>query len=68
MEWQQPVNWHSETMKRFKSMSTESLHYVRQDARLAAIAGETINNPKVGQYLDEVHYANMELRKRGALT
>lgn len=58
-------NWHSETIAKFAAMPVESLRYIRSDARAAALAGETINNPKTGQYWDEFHYASMELNKRG---
>lgn len=57
-------NWHSETIKRFKTLSVESLKYILVDAYAAAVAGETINNPKTGQYWDQVHYASMELKRR----
>ncbi len=60
-------NWHSDTISRFRSLSTESLEFIRSDARSAAIAGETINNPKSGQYWDEYHYATDELKRRGRL-
>jgi len=58
-------NWHSETMARFKLLDKDALEYIRDDARQAAIAGETIDNPKTGQYWDEYHYACMELKGRG---
>ena len=51
-------------MKRFKSLDSDSLEFIRNDARDAAIIGETINNPKCGQYWDEFHYASMELQAR----
>jgi len=57
-------NWHSETMTRFKTLDNDALAYIRDDARQAAIAGETIGNPKAGQYWDEHHYACMELKSR----
>jgi hypothetical protein len=57
-------NWHSETIKRFKTLGSDALLYIRQDAYNAAKAGETIDNPKVGQYWDEFHYAAQELRRR----
>ena len=60
-------NWHSDTIARFKTIPTESLEYIRSDARSAAIAGESINNPKSGQYWDEYHYATDELKRRGKL-
>ena len=56
--------WHSETIDRFSKLSSESLLYIRQDAYNAAKAGETIDNPKTGQYWDEFHYASQELRRR----
>jgi len=58
------ANWHSETIKRFKTLGNDSLLYIRQDAYNAAKAGETIDNPKTGQYWDEFHYASQELRRR----
>ena len=59
------MNWHTETMEKMKARSVDSLLYIRKDAFDAAVAGETINNPKTGQYWDEYHYASMELKKRG---
>ena len=59
-----PKNWHNDTMKRFKSLDSDSLEFIRNDARDAAIIGKTINNPKCGQYWDEFHYAAMELYRR----
>jgi len=41
------------------------LIYIRDDAYTAAQVGETIDNPKTGQYWDEFHYASQELRRRG---
>ena len=58
------TNWHSETIERFKTLGSDALLYIRQDAYHAAQAGETIDNPKVGQYWDEFHYAAQELRRR----
>ena len=57
-------NWHSETIARFKTLSIDSLKYIKSDAYNAATIGETIDNPKTGQYWDEYHYACMELNKR----
>lgn len=51
-------------MARFKKLSIESLEYIRGDARQAAIAGDSIGNPKAGQYWDEYHYACMEISRR----
>ena len=58
-------NWHSDTIKRFKELDNAALLFIREDAYLAAKAGETIDNPKTGQYWDEFHYASQELRRRG---
>jgi len=58
-------NWHSEYLNKLKTMSIESLIYVRNDALKAAIIGEKIGNPKSGQYWDEYHYCCMELKRRG---
>lgn len=58
-------NWHSDTMARFKKLSKESLEYIRDDAKQAAIIGDSIGNVKAGQYWDEYHYACMELNFRG---
>lgn len=57
-------NWHSETIERFKGLPIESLEYIKRDAYQAATIGETIGNPKTGQYWDEFHYSSMELKKR----
>jgi hypothetical protein len=57
-------NWHSKTIERFKTLDNDALLYIRRDAYEAAKAGETIDNPKVGQYWDEFHYAAQELRRR----
>lgn len=57
-------NWHTRTMAKMKTLPIESLEYIARDATAAAEAGETIGNPKAGQYRDEAHYANMEIRKR----
>jgi len=58
-------NWHSDTIERFKRLGSDALLYIRDDAYNAAKAGETIDNPKTGQYWDEFHYASQELRRRG---
>lgn len=56
-------NWHSDTIARFKTLSLESLQYIRDDALEAAKAGDGWN-PKAGQYWDEYHYACMEIKRR----
>ena len=55
-------NWHTKTMAAFKDKSNDSLKFIRQDAHEASMANP--DNPKAGQYMDEVHYAGMELSKR----
>lgn len=55
-------NWHTKTMAAFRDKSNDSLAFIRQDASYAAKANP--DNPKAGQYMDEVHYASMELKKR----
>lgn len=63
--YQQPAHtWHTETQSKMATMTVMALEYIRDDARAAAEAGETFNNPKVGQYWDEYHYACMELHRR----
>ena len=57
-------NWHSETIERFKGLPIESLKYIKGDAYQAATIGDTVGNPKAGQYWDEFHYAVMELKTR----
>lgn len=58
-------NWHSETMKAMKGRSIESLEYVIKDCREAAEAAKSLGNAtSEGRYLDEMHYACMELKKR----
>lgn len=56
--------WHSQTMAAFAKKTDDQLRFIIKDAGEAARLGEKINNPKVGEYMDEVHYAQMELRKR----
>ena len=58
-------NWHTDYQRKVMNMSVESLRFVRDDAYRAAIAGESIDNPKTGQYWDEFHYCSMELKRRG---
>ena len=60
-------NWHSDTIARFKKLDTSALLYIKHDSFNAAKAGETISNPKTGQYWDEFHYACDELHRRRKL-
>lgn len=57
-------NWHTKTMAAFRDKSNDSLKFIRQDASEAAVAMRDVNPKKEGQYLDEAHYASMELNKR----
>ena len=63
MDYPDP-SWHSTKIEEMSQKSTESLKYIRDDAARAALAGESIDNPKTSQYWDEYHYACMELKKR----
>ena len=54
--------WHSAYMARTKWMADEELRYVIEDCHNAMHAMP--DNPKCGQYADEVHYCTMELRRR----
>lgn len=64
-DWRDEENWHSRTMGKFKTYDESQLRYVIKDAGEAAKhAREMGNEKKAGQYEDEVHYANMELKKR----
>ena len=54
--------WHSAYMTSTKSMDSDSLRYVIEDCRAAMAAMP--DNPKCGQYADEVHYCTMELHRR----
>jgi len=57
------TSWHSTTMKNFKTKTDDELEYIISDCEAAIEAGKNFN-PKCGQYADEIHYANMELKKR----
>ena len=54
--------WHSQTIKRFRSLPRESLKYIIFDCFRALEAMP--DNPKAGQYQDEISYAGMELKRR----
>lgn len=53
---------HAEYQKSLKSKSVETLKFIIRDASEAAAINP--DNPNVGFYLDEVHYAAAELRNR----
>jgi len=54
--------WHSQTMKHFRTVPQESLKYIIFDCFRALEAMP--DNPKAGQYQDEISYAGMELKRR----
>jgi len=58
------MNWHTNIMIDMESKSMDELRYIKQDCLEAARAGETISNPKVGQYWDAFHYAAGEIKRR----
>lgn len=53
---------HAAYQKALKGKTAAELHYIVKDAGEAAAANPT--SPNNGYYLDEVHYASMELRRR----
>ena len=62
---EQAINWHTETMAKYKTLTVEQLQYIKKDAYEAAkIADADWDNEKAGKYWDEVHYAGMELKIR----
>ena len=56
-------NWHSETMALYARKDSDSLIHILRDCHDAIHA--LPDNPKCAQYMDEMHYAGMELKKRG---
>jgi hypothetical protein len=54
---------HAAYQKRMKKASEASLRYILKDAREAIEAQPFGEN--AGYYADEIHYAAMELRRRG---
>jgi len=54
--------WHSQTIAKFKDLETDSLKYIMFDCRQALNAMP--DNPKAGQYMDEIHYCLLELAQR----
>ena len=56
-------NWHTEYMKKCRKKPIAALRYIIQDCRNAILAMP--DNPKCGQYQDEIHYCHMELKRRG---
>ena len=54
--------WHTQTIERYRDLDIESLKYIMFDCRQALNAMP--DNPKAGQYMDEIHYCLMELARR----
>ncbi|MEL0014798.1 MAG: hypothetical protein VW715_06260 [Rhodospirillales bacterium] len=54
--------WHTEYMAKVKTLPSESLRYIIEDCRNAMASMP--DNPKWGQYADEVHYCHMEINRR----
>lgn len=54
---------HAEYQKKLKKLPLESLHFIIKDSKEAM--GIWPDNPNNGYYQDEIHYAAMELRRRG---
>jgi hypothetical protein len=53
---------HDATIKRFKTLSDDALKYIAKDCQQAIDA--FADNPKNSEYMDTIHYANMELVSR----
>lgn len=59
------VNWHSQKIEAMKTKSINSLRYIINDCAEAAKCAQNLGNFEAeGKYLDEMHYASMELKKR----
>ena len=57
--------WHTRTMAAMKSKPVASLLFIIKDAAEAAKAAKSLGNDQSeGRYLDEMHYASMELQRR----
>ena len=55
---------HIEYPATMKTKTVAQLRYIIQDCR-EVIALQSDFNPNIGYYEDEIHYASMELRRRG---
>ena len=56
--------WHTQTMKRFSKLESEIIKYIMFDCNRALEAMP--DNPKAGQYQDEILYCSMELERRNS--
>ena len=57
-------NWHSEYIAKAKKMSSDQLLFIARDCKAAMAANP--ENPKAGQYADEMLYCMNELASRRA--
>lgn len=57
------TNFHSEWMKKVKTMSVASLRYTANDCKEAIEANP--DNPKNGEYTDICIYCSQEIKRRG---
>jgi len=62
-------NWHTIIMRHVRHRTDEELLYAKQDLEETIIAQEGLiragcNTPKYGKYIDELHYVNMEMKRR----
>ena len=56
-------DFHSEWMRKVKTMAIDSLRYVIKDCQEAIAANP--ENPKCGQYMDICLYCSQEIKRRG---
>lgn len=56
------AQWHSEYQQSLKSRDLASLEYIIADCQAAIDAMP--DNPKAGQYADEIHYCRAEIARR----
>ena len=62
-------NWHTMIMRRVKNRTDAELAFSRKDLREVIEAQESLikagcSTPKYGEYVDELHYVNMEINRR----
>lgn len=62
----QKIMNHGEYQKSLKNKSFAELMFIVKDAREAAHNAQQMGCPNEGYYLDEIHYASAEMRKRQA--
>lgn len=58
------TNWHTQTINSMAFKPYASLVYIIQDCK-EVLKVTPKDNPKIGQYMDEMGYAHAELRRRG---